>query len=1026
MRYLLLFSLLLGLCRTGIAQLPPALNVTVYNQANSINNGQVTTALQAKNGLLWFGTTNGLLSFDGYAFRHYNDPAIINSISRLAEDSTHCIWMSFLGGGLARFNPATGVFKNYKVHNASDTTLGTTETALHFDSKGQLWLMIARKGLVKADILKDSFSIFSIIDEKNTFYSSEFMKVYNTVYAIHEDKTGVFWLATHDGLYRFNPRTGEKTAMRAKPLQKDVVRYDLFGSIVADKDTLWLSAWSGGVSAYAMKTDKWATYLPDGVQAQSPLANPQTIMANVVILLAPKNKEELWTYAFNKGLGVFNKSQKQFHFFSEAKGYPSLTGLNFVNIIPDKDNNLWGLGKEGLTKVQARYYTFLFAPVKATKNKGSGFFITDMWEDAHWQLMGMRYGDGLQVLDKRTGKKTTFPIEHLPTEEQDMPVRHIFKDSRNVFWVVTRDFIYQYDTTRNALIKIKQPPQYLPNKPSNSFTHAAEDKVGNIWLTTKRNGVFVYNPTKNSYTHYVNTGTDAAHFLNTSHLIDDVTDAQGRVWLSGGRGFLGYFDPITKKIVQLVSGEGIAAQLKATQSETLLADPKGNIWVGTYNGLYYFDCQGSVPLLQKSFHAKDGLGSNLILNIEADAEGNIWCVTQNTVCMVRKKDDKITIYDAQDGLINGFDIKIVKAPNNTLRFLTFNGYYYLDYVRLNHQAPPPPLLITRMMVNNSDFYYENDLKQGAIQLNPSQNTFSFEFAAVDFLRPDKQQYSYQLEGFDKAWINAVNRLFVSYTNIPGGNYTLKIRAYTEGGDNESMMTIPICIGTPFYKRAWFYGLIALIMGGILYLLYRNRIKYHDEIHQLQSKAQALEKEKAIVQYEGLKQQLNPHFLFNSLAALSGLIYSDPKMAGNFLEQMSKIYRYILKNRESTTVFLVEEIKFVTNYIQLQQTRFKQGLQVNINVEEEDYNAKIVPVTLQNLVENAIKHNSVDKESPLVIDIFCEGDYLVVRNNLQKRDLVDTSNRQGLINMQSLYNYLTEKPIIIREDDRYFIIKIPLL
>ena len=198
------------------------------------------------------------------------------------------------------------------------------------------------------------------------------------------------------------------------------------------------------------------------------------------------------------------------------------------------------------------------------------------------------------------------------------------------------------------------------------------------------------------------------------------------------------------------------------------------------------------------------------------------------------------------------------------------------------------------------------------------------------------------------------------------------------------------------------------------------------MHRLQSRAQLLEKEKTLVMYESLKQQLNPHFLFNSLTSLSGLIETDQKMAGNFLEQMSKIYRYILKNRDSEVVTLREEINFVQVYINLQKTRFKDGLQVFIDINPEDAHRKIAPVTLQNLIENAIKHNIIDVESPLRIDIFTENDYLVVRNNLQKKNVVETSNKQGLINLESLYQYLSSKPLLIEEDEKLFTIKVPLI
>jgi LytS/YehU family sensor histidine kinase len=182
----------------------------------------------------------------------------------------------------------------------------------------------------------------------------------------------------------------------------------------------------------------------------------------------------------------------------------------------------------------------------------------------------------------------------------------------------------------------------------------------------------------------------------------------------------------------------------------------------------------------------------------------------------------------------------------------------------------------------------------------------------------------------------------------------------------------------------------------------------------------------MVMYDSLKQQLNPHFLFNSLTSLSGLIETDQEVAGNFLEQMSGIYRYILKNDDNETVTLKDEIEFVKLYINLQQTRFKRGLQVNLQVPDDYLHYKIAPVTLQNLIENAIKHNIIDADAPLVIDIFIENDYIVVKNNLQKKNVVQTSNKKGLVQFTSLYHYLSELPVLINENEKYFEIKIPLI
>ena len=212
----------------------------------------------------------------------------------------------------------------------------------------------------------------------------------------------------------------------------------------------------------------------------------------------------------------------------------------------------------------------------------------------------------------------------------------------------------------------------------------------------------------------------------------------------------------------------------------------------------------------------------------------------------------------------------------------------------------------------------------------------------------------------------------------------------------------------------------------LYSLYLNRLKRHRQILGLETKAQALEKEKTQVMYENLKQHLNPHFLFNSLTSLSSLIRVDQKMAVEFLDNMSKIYRYILQSKDNELVHVKDEIKFVATFIRLQKMRFNEGLQVNINVPEQYDHRKIAPVTLQNLIENAIKHNVIDEEAPLQINIYVENNFLIVKNNLQRKKFVETSNKQGLDNLRSLYKYLSDKPVIIQEKEQCFIVKIPLI
>lgn len=190
------------------------------------------------------------------------------------------------------------------------------------------------------------------------------------------------------------------------------------------------------------------------------------------------------------------------------------------------------------------------------------------------------------------------------------------------------------------------------------------------------------------------------------------------------------------------------------------------------------------------------------------------------------------------------------------------------------------------------------------------------------------------------------------------------------------------------------------------------------------KAQQLEKEKIQVQYNSLKNQLNPHFLFNTLTSLNSLIFEDQELASQYLRHLSKLYRYLLENKE--VVSLEKELLFLENYLFILKTRFGESLQVRIDIKEEDMNFLLVPVTLQNLIENAIKHNVINKDQPLTISLYSQNGFLYVQNKVQRKRIVETSNKQGLENMKMLYKYLSEKELQVEEKDDQFLVKIPLI
>lgn len=188
----------------------------------------------------------------------------------------------------------------------------------------------------------------------------------------------------------------------------------------------------------------------------------------------------------------------------------------------------------------------------------------------------------------------------------------------------------------------------------------------------------------------------------------------------------------------------------------------------------------------------------------------------------------------------------------------------------------------------------------------------------------------------------------------------------------------------------------------------------------------LQEENIVSQFESLKAQVNPHFLFNSLNVLSSLIHIDQEKAARFVRQLSKVYRYVLEHKDRDTISLKEELPFIESYVFLLDTRFDQNLKVEIELPEEAREKHVAPMVIQLLLENAIKHNIVSRSRPLTIHIAVEGDDLVVRNNLQRKSSTEVSSRTGLENIRKRYEYLTNRKVGIAEDDGHFTVRIPLL
>lgn len=227
------------------------------------------------------------------------------------------------------------------------------------------------------------------------------------------------------------------------------------------------------------------------------------------------------------------------------------------------------------------------------------------------------------------------------------------------------------------------------------------------------------------------------------------------------------------------------------------------------------------------------------------------------------------------------------------------------------------------------------------------------------------------------------------------------------------------------KYAW-----TLIVGAFCNIMatsLNEGAAFFERWREVVDEAEQLKKENLQSQLEGLKDQVNPHFLFNSLNSLSSLISDDPEKAEKFLDEMSKVYRYLLRTNEDGLTTLQAEMDFINSYFHLLKTRYGDGLDLKTTIEDRFLHFLLPPLTLQMLVENAVKHNMILKDNPLQILILTTNSgKLIVSNNLQRKDRMVASNKVGLSNIVKKYRLMKKEEITVRDDGKEFAVVVPLI
>lgn len=344
---------------------------------------------------------------------------------------------------------------------------------------------------------------------------------------------------------------------------------------------------------------------------------------------------------------------------------------------------------------------------------------------------------------------------------------------------------------------------------------------------------------------------------------------------------------------------------------------------------------------------------------------------------------------------------------------------YLDkIIMIREKGSLPKLFDSSASLSNTFLYLQTPDKKHTYR--PDENYFNFKYTGVNFVGENPLKYRYKLLGYYDEWIHT-NEENIIYPNLPPGDYIFILQASAYSGfQNAVEKNYSFHITKPFYQQWWFIASTAILLIAVAYWYMTRR-----EI-QLQRFAD-LQREKVTFEYEYLKSQVNPHFLFNSLNTLTSLIDERPKAAIEYTDHLSDLYRNMLAHPDRTLVSIEEDLNILSNYIHIQKTRFGEALLIEESIPEDIKRTKrVVYLALQLLVENAIKHNIVSSSQPLTIKIHVEGDYIIVTNPIQKKVSPQKSSGMGLSNIEKRYALVTERPISYVEHNRQFIVRLPLL
>jgi ligand-binding sensor domain-containing protein/serine phosphatase RsbU (regulator of sigma subunit) len=787
------------------------IRVVNYSLEHGLSQISVNSIIQDSEGFIWVGTQDGLNKFDGYGFTIYrhqpSDPRSLSnsSIESVIETRDGNIWVG-TQGGLNRFDRNTGTFRVYQHEPGNPHTISSNSIQYLFEDRaGFIWIK-TEEGLDAYDPESDAFSHYN-------HYNDVFNYVSGTNYfSIYEDRNDRLWIGSKDGLFHFDRETGEFTRYFNDPALRGSISSNKIKSIFETSSGHFLVGTDNGLNLFDRETGTSRTFFVDaGHDGPSRL--------NVINKIYEDSSGAVWI-GTDAGLFTFSPEHGRFSSLRGRAASPPFIDLEVSAILEDRSMNLWigTLGGLYMVDSKSKFRTYRIHDY-IPGSPPSARFIASIYPASPDELWLGTWGGGLFILNRRTGevKQYSSNSPNLSDRISNDFVHVIFSDSKGRIILGTRDGMDLFRGHQQGFIpwcpSAGMDDCSLFN--SNRVYCIYEDSRDVTWIGT-RYGLHSLKGSK--ITSYYHNPLDSTSI--SSNQVNDVLECRdGFIWVATVDG-LNRFDRETGNFFHYRKDpEKGRFSLSNNHLTSLLEDSNGNLWIGSVAGLNrFFKKTGSFIV----FSEMEGLPNNLIYSLLDDDEGCIWISTNHGIARFDPSSYELSSYDVADGLQN-YEFNLgarFKCKTGEFFFGGVDGVnsFFPDSLLLNKTIPA--LAITSFEVITPAGNRRTILgNKKQILLQPHENSFSVEFAALDFTRPAKNQYAYKLEGLEDNWIYAGTRRIANFSKIPSGNYVLHIKGSNNDGVwNEEGVSLRIIIITPWWRTIYAYVFYAIFLLLLIYLV----------------------------------------------------------------------------------------------------------------------------------------------------------------------------------------------------------------